>query len=207
MSLYLKSPVQLEVDPSIAKLIGIGISAIIGGVLMATIVGPGLVMLGTIEAVSLAATSTAGLVGFAGAGYVANSLLEEKLVDENYHEVLKFIVTELLKTWQSDEQQKESAKYQEITDCIMEGETYSLEKALLVLYDKSKKWENFKGTILSECKTSSRQSLVKRIDCIGAIHDIRNLLATQCYIGVVGIQDAGDYFKFFHKISESFSGH
>ena len=205
MSLYLKSPFQIEVEPSIAKKIGIGVSAITGGALMATIVGPGLVMLGTIKAVSLAATSAAGLFGLAGAAYAANSLIYKKLADKNYHEFLNFIVDELLKTWQLDKQQKNSIKYQEISDYRMEGETYSLEKALLFLYDKKKKLENFRGTILSEFKTSSQESLLKRIDCIGAIHDIRNLLATQCYIGVVGIQDAGDYFQFFHKVVKSWN--
>jgi hypothetical protein len=71
------------------------------------------------------------------------------------------------------------------------NDTYTLEKVLLKLFKTKKGLENFTGTSLMECTEKSLNLLIKRIRCIRTIHEIRNLIATQCYIGVVGIQDAG----------------
>jgi hypothetical protein len=63
----------------------------------------GLVVLGAVEAVSMAAAGAAGIVGGVGAGYAAQSMWQDaSLVDRNYKEVLKFIVNELFQIWESD---------------------------------------------------------------------------------------------------------
>lgn len=63
----------------------------------------GLVVLGAIQAVSIVAAGTAGVVGGVGAGLVAQTMWQDaSLVDRNYKEVLKFIVNELFQIWESD---------------------------------------------------------------------------------------------------------
>jgi len=57
----------------------------------------GLVVIGALEAISSSLAGGAGVVGLLGAGFVMSTLLEESIVDENYHEVLNFIVRELWK--------------------------------------------------------------------------------------------------------------
>ncbi len=57
----------------------------------------GLVVIGALEAISFSLAGGAGAVGAIGAGFVMSTLLEESIVDENYHEVLNFIVRELWK--------------------------------------------------------------------------------------------------------------
>ena len=135
-----------------------------------------------------------GILGTAGmwaTGFVANWWMKENLIDDNYHVVLEFIIKELAQKWEADKKKKGSPASQQISDLRTDGKTYSLEKALLLLFDSEDGLANFDGTILSQCKENSLKNLIKRIECIRAVHEIRNLLATQCYIGVVGIQDAG----------------
>jgi hypothetical protein len=142
----------------------------------------------TIEAVSLLAVGSAGVTGA-----LANWLMKEKLIDDNYRAVLQFIIQELAQKWESDEKEKGSNQFQEVSDFRRDGKTYSLEKALLLLYTSSKGLANFEGTNLKKCTKGSLEALIKRIECIRTIHEIRNLLASQCYIGIVGIQDAGTF--------------
>ena len=147
--------------------------------------------MGVVEAGSLLAVGSAGMTGGVGTGFLANWFMKEKLIDGSYHAVLEFIVQELAQKWEANEERKGSAEYQEISDLRRDRKTYSLEKALLLLYVTTEGLQNFEGTGLSQCTENSLKDLIKRIDCIRAIHEIRNLLASQCYIGVVGIQDAG----------------
>jgi len=51
----------------------------------------GLVVIGALEAISSSLAGGAGVVGLLGAGFVMSTLLEESIVDENYHEVLNFL--------------------------------------------------------------------------------------------------------------------
>ena len=147
--------------------------------------------MGVLETISLSAVGSAGMTGAVGTGFLANWWMKEKLIDGSYHAVLEFIVQELAQKWEANEERRGSAEYQEVSDLRRDRKTYSLEKALLILYASTEGLKNFEGTSLSKCTEDSLKGLIKRIDCIRAIHEIRNLLASQCYIGVVGIQDAG----------------
>ena len=147
--------------------------------------------MGVVEAGSLLAVGSAGMTGGVGTGFLANWWMKEKLIDGSYHAVLEFIVQELAQKWEANEERKGSPEYQEVSDLRRDRKTYSLEKALLLLYASTEDLKNFEGTSLSKCTKNSLKNLIKRIDCIRPIHEIRNLLASQCYIGVVGIQDAG----------------
>jgi hypothetical protein len=67
-----------------------------------------LVVIGAIEAVSIIWAGGAGAVGAIGGGIVMSTLLEETLVEQNYHEVLNFIVREL---WKKMNEQKVVRKW------------------------------------------------------------------------------------------------
>ena len=111
------------------------------------------------------------------------------MADSNYREVLKFIVDEMYKYLASTGE--EDQRIQEISDLREDGSVYSMEKALVMMYNPENGIENFNGTNLEKCKDSSKKMMIERIECIHAIHNIRNILAHQCFIGLVGIQDAG----------------
>ena len=111
------------------------------------------------------------------------------MVDSNYREVLKFIVDEMYKYLATIN--KDDQALREISDLREDGGVYSMEKALIKMYDPEKDIQNFNGTNLEKCKDSSKKMMIERIECIRAIHNIRNILAHQCFIGLVGIQDAG----------------
>ena len=112
------------------------------------------------------------------------------MVDSNYREVLKFIVDEMYK-YLASTGEAEDQRTQEISDLREDGSVYSMEKALVMMYNPENGIQNFNGTNLEKCKDSSKNMMIERIDCIHAIHNIRNILAHQCFIGLVGIQDAG----------------
>ena len=180
---YLKSPVELSAELTVLQMIGIGVAAIAGGAVV-VMAGPGVMALGAVEAMKVVA-------GSAMTGVLAKTLMGEQLVDKNYEQVLFFIVQALAKVWENDEIKRHSTEFKMVSDYRLSGDTYSLEKALLLLYNPSEGSANFKGTDLSKCNQSSLEKLLQRIESIKVIHEIRNLLAKQCFIGVVGIQDAG----------------
>ncbi len=196
---YLRKPLQIEAEKSIIKKIGIGAATLLGGATLAYLAGPGMVLIGAVEAASMSAASVAGAVGGVGAGLVTHGLLSDRMVDENYEQVLSFVTMELFKKLQSSMEtvaaeagREERAKLlQEVTDLREDGGTFSLEKALLSMYNHELGIDNFVGCDLQNCTKESKLSVINRIECIKTVHSIRSILAKQCYIGVVGLQDAG----------------
>ncbi len=104
---------------------------------------------------------------------------------KSYVEILESIIAALQKRSQDE------IVDQQIRELGFLNDTYNLEKIILLLFKTSEGISNFEGTPLMNCTEESLDLLIKRISCIRTIHEIRNLIATQCYIGVVGIQDAG----------------
>ena len=64
--------------------------------------------------------------------------------------------------------------------------------------------ENFHGSGIESSTESSKEAVLRRVDCIELVHRIRDILAKQCFIGgqgsyqrhrlftgLVGLQDAG----------------
>ena len=90
---------------------------------------------------------------------------------------------------------------QEVSDLRDDGSIFSNEKALVLLSDKkhvaeleneaSSDFSMFHGSALSGCTDISKLTVTKRIKAIQKIHKIRQIFAQQCFIGIVGIQDAG----------------
>ncbi len=84
---HLRRPLQIEAEKSVAKKIGIGAATLLGGAALAYLAGPGLVLVGAVEAASASAAAAAGAVGGVGAGLVTHGLLSDRMVDENYEQV------------------------------------------------------------------------------------------------------------------------
>ena len=88
-----------------------------------------------------------------------------------------------------------------MSDLRDDGSIFSNEKALVLLSDKEEDealendyyndYSLFDGSSLSGCTDVSKLTVVKRIQAIQKIHKIREIFAQQCFIGIVGIQDAG----------------
>ena len=151
---------------------------------------------GAVSGTALLSIAAGGVAGGAGAGYMASSLLQKKLVDENYEQVLNFVTMQLMKKFSDDKTMDpvlKSNKLQQVVDltAAKQSRIYSLEKALLLMYDPIKEFDNFKGSPLGNIRKDSREEVLKRVKCISIIHNIRRIFAKQCYIGIVGIQNAG----------------
>ena len=138
----------------------------------------------------------AGAVGSVGTGYMANRFFTEALADRNYVKVLKWITTELFKVFSLNMKEINPEKVQQVSDLRDDDSIYSNEKALLLMFDKEKGIENFNGSGIEKSTENSKFELLKRIDCIEIVHKIRNILATQCFIGLVGLQDSGRICSF-----------
>ena len=88
-----------------------------------------------------------------------------------------------------------------MSDLRDDGSIFSNEKALVLLSEKVEdetpenepcnEYSLFDGSSLSGCTDVSKHTVVKRIQAIQQIHKIREIFAQQCFIGIVGIQDAG----------------
>ncbi len=45
--------------------------------------------------------------------------------------------------------------------------------------------------VLESCFDTSKEAVLERIEGIMSVHAIRNALAKQCFVGLVGLQNAG----------------
>lgn len=112
-------------------------------------------------------------------------------MDENYERVLAWMTETLMKKNRNSTNGITSNVLLEVSDLRNEKSLYNREKALLLMIDPQLGTDNFIGCDISECTKKSQKLAIKRIGCIRAIHEIRSLMAEQCYIGIVGMQDAG----------------
>ena len=78
----------------------------------------------------------------------------------------------------------------EITDLLYRDEIFYMEKALIKLAPKGR-LISFENCSIDESTKESKKEVIKRITAIKCIHRIREILSQQCFIGVVGLQDAG----------------
>ena len=177
----IEAGLRLEIEKSFGKKLGIGVLAIAGGFAV-YLAGPCLLLVGYEVA--------AGALGFSGSGYAANRYLTEDLGSQIYETVVELIKSELYLAWSKRTNQKLEV-INEVNDLITEGSLHSKEKAICLMYDKQLGVNNFNGCKLEACVQKSKEHLIHRIMCIKKVYEIRDLLATQCFIGVIGPQDAG----------------
>ena len=99
---------------------------------------------------------------------------------------------------------------QEVADLRDDGSVFSNEKALMCLYNPEKDEEDtidqtacalFQNCSLAACTEQSKFIVMQRIKAIQKIHKIRQIFAQQCFIGIVGLQDAGKT-TLLKKVSE-----
>jgi hypothetical protein len=110
------------------------------------------------------------------------------------------------------------AKVQHVSDLRDDDSIYSTEKALLLMFDKSviisfylayfphlrnRGIDNFRGSGIEKSTESSKEAVLRRVACIETVHNIRCILAKECFIGgaemgstpispgLVGLQDSG----------------
>ncbi|XP_059083625.1 uncharacterized protein LOC131880910 [Tigriopus californicus] len=192
---FLRSPLELTAEKTVLQKIGIGVAALLGGVALAYAAGPGMVIIGMMEATSMSAAGLAGSFGFFSTGFMTNYFFTSSPVDQNYEIVLSWLTLELMEKCQNQANGTRDPQalqtLQEVSDLREDGSLFNLEKALLLMYKPEIGIGNFVGCDIGNCTIDSQNLVIKRIECIRAIHAIRSLMAEQCYIGIVGMQDAG----------------
>ena len=138
-----------------------------------------------VSGVAVAGAAVAGGVAVAGVAYLAYRWLRDPIDLKNYKQALDFIIGMLLKP------KTDPIVAQKVRDYRQQEEVYYLEKALLLLYVSDRRLENFKSTKVDGCTLASKLSLLNWLEGIKIIHEIRDLLASQCFIALVGTQNAG----------------
>ena len=109
-----------------------------------------------------------------------------------YHDVLKILVDMLLGKWENNPEKFKSQEFQEILDLKMQDRIYTLEQALLKMHCEGDVQNNFTGTKMEKCTERCQGEVEKRIKCVQSVHQTRNLLAAQCYVGMGGLQNSGN---------------
>lgn len=188
---FIMSPLKLYAEKSTIQMISVGALAVLGGGALAYMAGPGLLLVGAIEALNITSVTCAATFGTLGTGFVANRLISQAVADQNYIQVLKWIKGELFKVWSERVKDTNPELLQRVSDLSNDDTVYSNEKALLLMYDKGLGISCFEKSGLDQCTEQSKQDLIKRIECIEIVHKIRDILASQCFIGLVGLQDSG----------------
>ena len=136
-------------------------------------------------------------MGYIGLGVVLGGsfglpllpLLNKDMGHSNHDICLEFIVNEIFQAWSKQNQSPD--KLHEVTAFKNRGGMYNLEKALFLMYDPEFGKETFDDCLLKDLCDSCKNELMKRIKCIIPMHKLREAIATQCFIGVIGPQDAG----------------
>ena len=186
---YIRSPLQIEAERTVIKKIGVVFTAIAGAAIFGFIAAPGLLLIGVPEATSAGLVYLGGTAGIFTAGAAATFLMKDQLTDCNYKNALNFIVQELN---QAQQKSLGATAIAEITDLLDEDNFFSIEKAVTKLAPQERlETEIFEKSILSNATDKSKKEVIKRIKAIQSIHRIREIFSQQCFIGVVGLQDAG----------------
>ena len=128
-----------------------------------------------------------GVAGGVTAGATANSLINDQLTDSNYEIALNFILQELVKARKESLSATEVA---EITHSSDQDNFFSKEKELLRLAARNI-LETFGDCSISKTTRKSKENVIEGIKVIKSINRIRETFSQQCFIGIVGVQDAG----------------
>ena len=177
---------QLEVSTTTLQKFAITVFAAGGAGVGYFLAGPGWFLFET-----LGELSVAGALGLSGGGGCAKWLFTRNLGHNNsYYVFLKTVVTLLLEAYKKRHLIVEK-KLEELHDLLKLSDLYHLERALSLMYDPDIGVKNFEGCELEKLNGASNVALINRIKCIGELHKLRKILATQCFIGVIGPQDAG----------------
>ena len=186
---YISSALRIEAERPVIEKIWIGFSIGAGLLLTAFIAGPTLLVIGSNLTAEVMASGLAyaGVAVTEGAKVLLNLLTKEQILESNYKSVLNFIVQEL---FEAQRKPLSATTETEITDLLYRDEIFYMEKALIKLAPKGR-LISFENCSIDESTKESKKEVIKRITAIKCIHRIREILSQQCFIGVVGLQDAG----------------
>ena len=84
---FMRGPIHIYAQKSLLQMLSIGALTVVGGGAVAYLAGPGLLLVGAVEAVNMGGAVAAGVAGSAGAGYAANRYFTEAIADRNYVQV------------------------------------------------------------------------------------------------------------------------
>ena len=174
---YIRTPLYIEACQATIENTAVSFLAAPDAAISGFIASPHLSIIGITEAMSR---------GMVAAKEAAPFLNNDQLTDFNYKSILYFIVQELL---EAQKESLDSTAKAEITDLMDEDNFFSIEKALIRL--ASNKMLETKICIISKSLRNSKEEIENRIKVIQSIHRIREIFSQQCFIGVVGLQDAG----------------
>ena len=183
---YIRSPLYINVARTSLQKMAITASVTVGAV-AGLLVGPGLALIGVSSLTSHGIAIAGGALGALSMGATATTLMNEKLTESNYKNALKWILQELFR---SKENTLDGATKTKVNDLIDKDDTYSQEKATLLLATDDL-LKSFKNCSIEKCTTYSQDEVRKRVKTIRSIHRIREIFSQQCFIGIVGLQDAG----------------
>ena len=183
---YIRSPLHIEVAWTTLQKMAIAASVAVGAV-AGLLVGPGLALIGVSSLTSQGIAIAGGALGALSMGATATTLMNEKLTESNYKNALKWILQELFR---AKEKTLDEATKTKLNDLIDKNDTYSQEKATLLLASDDL-LNSFKNCSIEKCTEYSKDEVRKRVKTIRSIHKIREIFSRQCFIGIVGLQDAG----------------
>ena len=180
----LQSGLRLEASKSALEKLGIAVCAVGAAGVGAFLAGPGWLLFGTMQSLGIG-----GAVGLCGGGFGGNWLFYRDLGQRNYYFFLQIVGKQLFKAYKKRLPLEET--HQDLEDLIRRDGVYHLEKALSLMYDPQLGKNNFNGCELEGVYETCKEELTKRIEAIKQMHELREQLAKQCFIGVIGPQDAG----------------
>ena len=183
---YIRSPLHIEVTWTTRQKMAIAASVAVGAV-AGLLAGPGLALIGVSSLTSLGIAIAGGALGALSMGATATTLMNEKLTESNYKNALKWILQE---PFRAKENSLDEATKTNLNDLIDKDDTYSQEKATLLLATDDL-LKSFKNCSIEKCTEYSKDEVRKRVKTIRSIHKIREIFSQQCFIGIVGLQDAG----------------
>ena len=163
------------------------VASVAAGTVAGLLAGPGLAWIGVSSLTSHGIAIAGGALGALSMGATATTLMNEKLTESNYKNALKWILQELFR---SKENTLDGATKTKVNDLIDKDDTYSQEKATLLL-GTDDLLKSFKNCSIEKCTEYSKDEVRKRVITIKSIHRIREIFSQQCFIGIVGLQDAG----------------
>ena len=186
---YLRSPMEIQAEWSVLQKIVFGLTVAVGTAAVGYLAGPGLVIIGIANSTSATAATLGGLLGGFTAGASANVLMQEKFTDSVYENALKWINQQLLEAKKEYLDEKQKLQIMDLQD---DGTTYSQEKILMLLSEESNNiFRNIGECVLNQCTQETKEIVRRRIKAVKMIHKIRDIFSQQCFIGLVGLQDAG----------------
>ena len=172
---YLDGPLEIRVNRSYKQKLVYSIAMGIGCASIAVLTGPFSFIVG------------GGLLGGLGVGIGTSTCV--KITLDNGVSALQWINQQLLEAKMENLDENQKSQIKDLQD---DGTTYSQEKILMLLTERNDDiFRNIGECVLNQCTEETKEIIRGRIKAVIKIHKIRDIFSQQCFIGLVGLQDAG----------------